>query len=304
MDTAVIAVAALTSRTASNPLQSRRTDRGTSGADLHSARAFTVRGSRSHSPMRLVDTLGLDGLTSSQFRMRTVVRRAATGSPVRLRVRVAAVDVLIHTGDDPGADISQGRLTSPSSAAFGCGRGAAARPISSPSTRPIERGRGRGSSSAPCTRRGAGRAAQSTLHEGHTRHGPRGAPEFAETVDRLSVRGDNRASPVGPDRGASSRPIRRRDGSRLHHLSESGAARSIANASVGTAGVIFGTRCATPSTTTSRHLSPRRERRGSRGDPSSVRRPPVLRHRCRRPTGCCASLFDGAAGRRRQLVGG
>ncbi len=124
----------------------------------------------------------------------------------------------------PAATFSKARPTSPSSAAFRQPLpllGGKADVIVLDTTDP-RRPRPRSVGEA-VTRVVRARAVNPRFIEGQMRHGPRGASEFAETVDRLigfaetTARHSRRA-----DRGAARRLCRRREGARLHAAREPG----------------------------------------------------------------------------------
>ncbi|WP_274424620.1 cobaltochelatase subunit CobN [Chelativorans sp. YIM 93263] len=100
--------------------------------------------------------------------------------------RVAGADLLVHTGDDPGRDILEGTAD----VAFIGGFSAAVSALGGKAdlvvldTTDPARPRARSLASA-VTRAVRARALNSRFIEGQMRHGPRGAAEFAETVDRL-----------------------------------------------------------------------------------------------------------------------
>ena len=110
-----------------------------------------------------------------------------TTAPGAFAGRVAEADLLVHTGDDPAATSSKARPTSPSSAVFprllaALGRNADV--IVLDTTDPAE-AHARARSTEAVTRVVRARAVNPRFIEGQMRHGPRGASEFAETVDRL-----------------------------------------------------------------------------------------------------------------------
>ncbi len=110
----------------------------------------------------------------------------ANEAPGGFAQRVASADVLVHPGDDPGRDLLEGT----EDAAFVGGFAAAAKLLGRPvdlimldSTDP-QRPRARALSAA-LARIVRGRAVHPRFIAGQMRHGPRGAAELAETVDRL-----------------------------------------------------------------------------------------------------------------------
>src|SRR6185503_5255543 len=109
-----------------------------------------------------------------------------TAAPGGFAERVASADLLVHPGDDPGRDLLEGA----EDAAFVGGFAAAAASLGRapdlvmldvtdprrPRARPL---------SAALARIVRARAINPRFIEGQMRHGPRGAAELAETVDRL-----------------------------------------------------------------------------------------------------------------------
>lgn len=100
--------------------------------------------------------------------------------------QVAEADLLVHAGDDPGRDILEGSAD----VAFIGGFAAALEALGSKAdlvvldTTDPKRPRARSLAQA-VTRAVRARAVNPRFIEGQMRHGPRGASEFAETVDRL-----------------------------------------------------------------------------------------------------------------------
>ncbi|MBX3577936.1 MAG: cobaltochelatase subunit CobN [Rhizobiaceae bacterium] len=100
--------------------------------------------------------------------------------------RVAAADLLVHTGDDPGRDILEGSADVAFIGGFSAAvaaLGGKADVIALDTTDPAKP-RARSVSEA-VTRAVRARATNPRFIAGQLRHGPRGAAEFAETVDRL-----------------------------------------------------------------------------------------------------------------------
>lgn len=106
--------------------------------------------------------------------------------PGAFATRVAAAEVLIHTGDDPGRDILEGSAD----VAFIGGFAAAAAALGNKAdlvaldTTDPQKPRARSVAEA-VARVVRARAVNPRFIAGQMRHGPRGAAEFAETVDRL-----------------------------------------------------------------------------------------------------------------------
>jgi cobaltochelatase CobN len=110
----------------------------------------------------------------------------AGAAPGAFALRVASADALVHTSDDPGRDLLEGT----EDAAFVGGFAAAAKMLGHPvdlvmldMTDP-QRPRARALSAA-LARVVRARAVNPRFIAGQMRHGPRGAAELAETVDRL-----------------------------------------------------------------------------------------------------------------------
>ena len=110
----------------------------------------------------------------------------ATATPGAFENRVADADLLVHTGDDPGRDILEGSAD----VAFIGGFSAALAAIGGNAdvivldTTDPQRPRPRSVGEA-VSRVVRARAVNPRFISGQMRHGPRGASEFAETVDRL-----------------------------------------------------------------------------------------------------------------------
>jgi len=100
--------------------------------------------------------------------------------------RVTEADLLVHGGDDPGRDILEGSADVAFAGGFAAAiaaLGGKADVVMLDTTRP-ERPRARSLVSA-VTRVVRARVLNRRFIEGQMRHGPRGAAEFAETIDRL-----------------------------------------------------------------------------------------------------------------------
>jgi cobaltochelatase CobN len=109
-------------------------------------------------------------------------------APGAFAERVGSADLLVHSGDDPGHDLLEGA----EDAAFVGGFAAAAKMLGRAAdlimldvTDP-QRPRAR-TLSAALARIVRGRAINPRFIAGQMRHGPRGAAEFAETLDRLAA---------------------------------------------------------------------------------------------------------------------
>jgi cobaltochelatase CobN len=110
----------------------------------------------------------------------------ARAMPGAFADRVAEAELLIHTGDDPGRDILEGSADVAFIGGFSAALAALGRNadlIALDTTDPV-RPRARSVAEA-VTRVVRARAVNPRFIEGQLRHGPRGASEFAETVDRL-----------------------------------------------------------------------------------------------------------------------
>jgi cobaltochelatase CobN len=110
----------------------------------------------------------------------------ASAAPGAFATRVAGADMLVHVGDDPGRDLLEGA----EDVAFVGGFAAAAQMLGGAAdivmldTTDPQRPRAR-SLSAALARIVRARAVNPRFIAGQMRHGPRGAAELAETVDRL-----------------------------------------------------------------------------------------------------------------------
>lgn len=106
--------------------------------------------------------------------------------PEGFKKRLAAAELLVHTGDDPGRDMLEGSADVAFIGGFAAALAALGRSadlISLDTTDPARpRARSVGEAVARVVR---ARAVNPRFIEGQMRHGPRGAAEFAETVDRL-----------------------------------------------------------------------------------------------------------------------
>jgi cobaltochelatase CobN len=187
IDTAVKAVAARDEADDENPLAAARR-----GADAHLQRIFGTAPGAYGSGVE--DLLGRDvepdkigaaylAAASHAYGGADGEARAASGS---FDERIAAADMLVHISDDPSRDLLEGG----EDAAFVGGFAAAAKMLGRSAdlvmldmTDP-QRPRARALSAA-LARIVRARAVNPRFVAGQMRHGPRGAAEFAETVDRL-----------------------------------------------------------------------------------------------------------------------
>lgn len=110
----------------------------------------------------------------------------AVSAPGAFEGRVAEADLLVHTGDDPGRDILEGSADVAFIGGFSAALAALGRNadlIVLDTTDPTKpKPRSVGEAVARVVR---ARAVNPRFIAGQMRHGPRGASEFAETVDRL-----------------------------------------------------------------------------------------------------------------------
>ena len=107
-------------------------------------------------------------------------------APGAFEERLSSAELLIHTGDDPGRDMLEGSADVAFIGGFAAALAALGRSadlIALDTTDPARpRARSVGEAIARVVR---ARAINPRFIEGQMRHGPRGASEFAETVDRL-----------------------------------------------------------------------------------------------------------------------
>jgi cobaltochelatase CobN len=110
----------------------------------------------------------------------------AETAPGGFEARVATADLLVHAGDDPGRDLLDGSADVAHVGGFAAALAALGREaaIVTLDTTDPRRPRARSVTEA-VTRIVRTRATNPRFIEGQMRHGPRGAAEFAETVDRL-----------------------------------------------------------------------------------------------------------------------
>ncbi len=189
IDAAVQAVAARDEPDDENPLAARRT---ANGKATRLARIFgTAPGSYGSG---VEDLLGRDADSEAIGAAYLAAASHAYGgadgeggaAPGVFAQRVAEADMLVHTSDDPGRDLLEGA----EDAAFVGGFAAAAKLLGRSAdlvmldmTDP-QRPRARALSAA-LARIVRARAVNPRFIAGQMRHGPRGAAELAETVDRL-----------------------------------------------------------------------------------------------------------------------
>ncbi|QKD03276.1 cobaltochelatase subunit CobN [Mesorhizobium loti] len=107
-------------------------------------------------------------------------------SPGAFETRIAEADLLVHTGDDPGRDILEGSADVAFIGGFSAALAALGRnaDVIVLDTTDPQKPKPRSVSEA-VSRVVRARAVNARFIAGQMRHGPRGASEFAETVDRL-----------------------------------------------------------------------------------------------------------------------
>jgi cobaltochelatase CobN len=191
LDAAVMAVAARDEPDQENPLAAVR--RSPNGGAAHAlARVFgTAPGAYGAGVEALIgQTSDRDAIGAAYLAAASHVYGGDAGegahSPGAFTARVAAADLLVHPGDDPSRDLLEGN----EDVSFVGGFAAAAASLGKapdlvmldvtdprrPRARPL---------AAALARIVRARAINPGFIEGQMRHGPRGAAEFAETVDRL-----------------------------------------------------------------------------------------------------------------------
>jgi cobaltochelatase CobN len=190
LDTAVQAVAARDEADDENPLAASR--RGAKGGSTHLRIFGTAPGTYGAG---VEDLLGRDAdggkIGAAYLAAASHAYGGAEGdagaAPGAFAQRVAGADLLVHTSDDPARDLLEGA----EDAAFIGGFAAAAKLLGRSvdlvmldMTDP-QRPRARALSAA-LARIVRARAVNPRFIAGQMRHGPRGAAEFAETVDRLA----------------------------------------------------------------------------------------------------------------------
>jgi cobaltochelatase CobN len=110
----------------------------------------------------------------------------ATAAPGAFAARVATADLLVHPGDDPGRDLLEGAEDAAFVGGFAAAAGTLGRAPDLVMLDATDPGRPRARPlAATLARIVRARAVSPRFIEGLIRHGPRGAAELAETVDRL-----------------------------------------------------------------------------------------------------------------------
>jgi cobaltochelatase CobN len=190
LDTAVQAVAARDEADDENPLVAAHRVNGKARLDRIFGTAPGAYGAGVEDLLgRDVDTdkIGAAYLAAASHAYRDADGEAEA-APDGFAQRVASADMLVHTSDDPARDLLEGA----EDAAFVGGFAAAAKMIGRSAdlvmldmTDP-QRPRARALSAA-LARIVRGRAVNPRFIAGQMRHGPRGAAEFAETVERLAA---------------------------------------------------------------------------------------------------------------------
>jgi cobaltochelatase CobN len=190
LDAAARSVAASDEPDEDNPLAAMRRSNGASPLSL--ARIFgTGPGAYGSGTEGLLGSdAGRDQIGAAYLEAASHVYGGADGdgrlAPGAFASRVATADLLVHSGNDPGRDMLEGR----EDAAFVGGFAAAAATLGRQpdlimlDTTDPRRPRGRALDAA-LARIVRARAVNPRFIEGQMRHGPRGAAELAETVDRL-----------------------------------------------------------------------------------------------------------------------
>ncbi|NMG38454.1 cobaltochelatase subunit CobN [Chelativorans sp. ZYF759] len=189
MDAAVAAVAARNEDRSENPLAASMREEGKAPARIFGSRPGTY-GAGIEEKLASGSWEGREELghaylaaTSHSYGGADGDSRAAHGA---FAERVGGADLLVHTGDDPGRDILEGSADVAFIGGFAAAvaaLGGKADLVALDTTDP-QKPRARSVGEA-VTRTVRARAINPRFIEGQLRHGPRGAAEFAETVDRL-----------------------------------------------------------------------------------------------------------------------
>ena len=195
IDAAVQTVAARDEDDAENPLAAMRRAHNANGDAERGARLHRIFGTAPGTYGAGIEDLlghdvGTDAIGMAYLDAASHVYSGAEGqgdtAPGAFAQRVASADMLIHVSDDPGRDLLEGA----EDAAFVGGFAAAAKMLGRATdlvmldmTDP-QRPRARALSAA-LARIVRARAINPRFIAGQMRHGPRGAAELAETVDRL-----------------------------------------------------------------------------------------------------------------------
>jgi cobaltochelatase CobN len=189
LDAAAAAVAACEEEEADNPLRAATLAEGTAPARIFGA-SPGVYGAGVEDLLSSGDWESRDEIGRAYLAAASHAYGGAEGearaAPGAFEKRIAAADLLVHTGDDPGRDILEGSADVAFVGGFTAAMallGRNADVIVLDTTDPA-RPRPRSITEA-VTRVVRARAANPRFIAGQMRHGPRGASEFAETVDRL-----------------------------------------------------------------------------------------------------------------------
>ncbi|RLQ88260.1 cobaltochelatase subunit CobN [Notoacmeibacter ruber] len=141
-----------------------------------------------------------DMLQRSEWDERTIVGEAylaatsysfdhagdALEAPDAFRERVSAADILVHVGDDAGRDLLEGNADAAHIGGFAAAAAALGKAVDLVCLDTTDPDRPRARDVADAVARVVrGRATRPDYIQGQMRHGPRGASDFAETVDRL-----------------------------------------------------------------------------------------------------------------------
>ncbi|MFN4271425.1 MAG: cobaltochelatase subunit CobN [Aliihoeflea sp.] len=189
MDAAVAAVAARDEEDGENALAAERREKGAAPSRIFGSRPGTygagIEELLSSGRWEEREELGHAYLaaTSHAYGGAEGNSREAKGA---FAERIGGADLLIHTGDDPGRDILEGSADVAFIGGFAAAvaaLGGKADLVALDTTDP-QKPRARSVAEA-VTRTVRARAINPRFIEGQLRHGPRGAAEFAETVDRL-----------------------------------------------------------------------------------------------------------------------
>jgi cobaltochelatase CobN len=195
IDAAVQAVAARDEESDDNPLAAARRARNGSSRDTSAVRLDRIFGTAPGAyGAGIEDLLGRDvdaeAIAGAYLAAASHAYGGAEGrggaAPGAFAARIANADLLVHVGDDPARDVLEGA----EDAAFVGGFAAAARMLGRAAdivmldTTDPQRPRAR-SLAVALARIVRARAINPRFIAGQMRHGPRGAAELAETVDRL-----------------------------------------------------------------------------------------------------------------------
>ncbi len=189
MDAAVAAVAVRDEDASENPLAAAYRTEGASPARIFGSRPGTygagIEELLSNGRWDTREELGRAYLeaTSHAYGGAEGTARQADGA---FATRIGGADLLVHTGDDPGRDILEGSADVAFIGGFAAAVAALGGKADLVSLDTTDPARPRARSVAQAVARTVrARAVNPHFIDGQLRHGPRGAAEFAETVDRL-----------------------------------------------------------------------------------------------------------------------